>query len=260
MIFGKPYGSARITLVESEQPQADVMITEIGGTTGDIEGLPFLEAIRQFILERGPTNAIVMHVTLLPFIKAAGELKTKPSQQSVAKLREIGLQPQVLICRTEHALDDEIRAKLSTYCNVPLKAVVEMRDVEQRLGKPDPSEDTQAKQKQIIKRIDTLIEQVRQSGSSAGRLTIRFRRQQGNQPGQQGDQPGALAQGAGPMKAAKPTSQHSTAGGKGAWGHLPPELRQVMENTFKEEMLSSKQELISRYFLSVGEGKLKRDE
>ncbi len=119
----------RIRLVESEQPQADVMITEIGGTTGDIEGLPFLEAIRQFILERGPTNAIVMHVTLLPFIRAAGELKTKPSQQSVAKLREIGLQPQVLICRTEHALDDEIRAKLSTYCNVPLKAVVEMRDV-----------------------------------------------------------------------------------------------------------------------------------
>ncbi len=119
----------RIHLIESEQPQADVMITEIGGTTGDIEGLPFLEAIRQFILERGPTNAIVMHVTLLPFIKAAGELKTKPSQQSVAKLREIGLQPQVLVCRTEHALDDEIRAKLSTYCNVPLKAVIEMRDV-----------------------------------------------------------------------------------------------------------------------------------
>ena len=119
----------RILLVESEQTEADVMITEIGGTTGDIEGLPFLEAIRQFILERGPTNAIVMHVTLLPYIKAAGELKTKPSQQSVAKLREIGLQPQVLICRTEHALDDEIRAKLSTYCNVPLKAVIEMRDV-----------------------------------------------------------------------------------------------------------------------------------
>ncbi len=120
----------RIRLVESEQSDAHVLITEIGGTTGDIEGLPFLEAIRQFILERGPSNAMVMHVTLLPYIKAAGELKTKPSQQSVAKLREIGLQPQVLICRTEHALDDDIRAKLSTYCNVPLKAVIEMRDVE----------------------------------------------------------------------------------------------------------------------------------
>ena len=95
----------RIRLVEREQP-ADVLITEIGGTTGDIEGLPFLEAIRQFICWRSArATRIVMHVTLIPFIKAAGELKTKPSQQSVAKLREIGLQPQVLICRTEHELD-----------------------------------------------------------------------------------------------------------------------------------------------------------
>jgi hypothetical protein len=138
--------------------------------------------------------------------------------------------------------------------------IKEMRDVEQRLGKPDPSEDTQAKQKQIIKRIDTLIEQVRQSGSSAGRLTIR-RRQQGNQPGQQeGDQSGALARGAQPMKPAKPTSQHSTAGGKGVWGHLPEELRQVMDNSFKEEALTSKAELISRYFLSVGKGTPVREE
>ncbi|MBV9656662.1 MAG: CTP synthase [Verrucomicrobia bacterium] len=120
---------ARIRLIESEQPQADILITEIGGTTGDIEGLPFLEAIRQFMLEVGPENAIVVHVTLVPFIKAAGELKTKPSQQSVAKLREIGLQPQVLICRCEHPLDDEIRRKLSMYCNIAPRAVVEMRDV-----------------------------------------------------------------------------------------------------------------------------------
>ena len=80
---------------------ADVLITEIGGTTGDIEGLPFLEAIRQFILQVGHENAILLHVTLVPYIKAAGELKTKPTQQSVAKLREIGLQPEVLICRSE---------------------------------------------------------------------------------------------------------------------------------------------------------------
>jgi CTP synthase len=119
---------ARILLVEREQP-ADVLITEIGGTTGDIEGLPFLEALRQFTLEVGPQNAIVIHVTLIPFIKAAGELKTKPSQQSVARLREIGLQPQVLICRTEYPLDSDVRSKLSMYCNVPLGAVVEMRDV-----------------------------------------------------------------------------------------------------------------------------------
>ncbi len=118
----------RIRLIEREQP-ADVLITEIGGTTGDIEGLPFLEAIRQFILEVGPRNAIVMHVTLIPFIKAAGELKTKPSQQSVAKLREIGLQPQVLICRCEQSIDDDIRTKLSMFCNVPVGAVVEMKDV-----------------------------------------------------------------------------------------------------------------------------------
>ncbi len=119
---------ARIRLVEREQP-ADVLITEIGGTTGDIEGLPFLEAIRQFTLEVGPRNAIVIHVTLVPFIKAAGELKTKPSQQSVARLREIGLQAQVLICRTEQALDEDVRGKLSMYCNIPTGAVAEMRDV-----------------------------------------------------------------------------------------------------------------------------------
>jgi CTP synthase len=109
---------------------ADVLINEIGGTTGDIEGLPFLEAIRQFQLEVGPRNCLVMHVTLVPFIKAAGELKTKPTQQSVAKLREIGLQPQVLICRTEMALDEEVRQKLSLYCNVPVRAVIEAGDVE----------------------------------------------------------------------------------------------------------------------------------
>ncbi len=138
--------------------------------------------------------------------------------------------------------------------------IKEMRDVEKRLGKPDTSEDTQAKQKQIVKRIDTLIEQVRQSGASAGRLVLRRRNRQGDQPGQQeGDQTGALAQGAPPMKPAKPTSQHSTAGGKGAWGHLPPELRQIMENSFKEEALTSKTELISRYFTSVGKGKPIRD-
>jgi CTP synthase len=102
-----------------ERAGSDIVITEIGGTTGDIEGLPFLEAIRQFILEVGAENAIIMHVTLVPFIKAAGELKTKPTQQSVAKLREIGLQPQVLICRTEMPLDREVRQKLSLFCNVP---------------------------------------------------------------------------------------------------------------------------------------------
>ena len=113
----------------SDESQYDVVITEIGGTTGDIEGLPFLEAIRQFILEVGPQNVVDMHVTLIPFIKAAGELKTKPTQQSIAKLREIGLQPQVLLCRTEHPLDAEVRQKLSMFCNVSPQAVIEARDV-----------------------------------------------------------------------------------------------------------------------------------
>jgi CTP synthase len=114
----------------SDESKYDVVITEIGGTTGDIEGLPFLEAIRQFILEVGPQNVVNMHVTLVPYIKAAHELKTKPTQQSVAKLREIGLQPQVLICRTEKSLDQELRRKLSMFCSVSEKAVIEERDVE----------------------------------------------------------------------------------------------------------------------------------
>jgi CTP synthase len=114
----------------SDESKYDVVITEIGGTTGDIEGLPFLEAIRQFILEVGPQNVVNMHVTLVPYIKAAHELKTKPTQQSVAKLREIGLQPQVLICRTEKPLDQELRRKLSMFCSVSEKAVIEERDVE----------------------------------------------------------------------------------------------------------------------------------
>jgi CTP synthase len=113
----------------SDESKYDVVITEIGGTTGDIEGLPFLEAIRQFILEVGTQNVVNMHVTLVPYIKAAHELKTKPTQQSVAKLREIGLQPQVLICRTERMLDLDLRQKLSMFCSVAEKAVIEERDV-----------------------------------------------------------------------------------------------------------------------------------
>ncbi len=114
----------------SDEGKADVIITEIGGTTGDIEGLPFLEAIRQFILEAGSQNVVNMHVTLVPYIKAAGELKTKPTQQSIAKLREIGIQPQVLMCRTELPLDLETRQKLSMFCNVSPRAVIEARDVQ----------------------------------------------------------------------------------------------------------------------------------
>jgi len=114
----------------ADQSKADVIITEIGGTTGDIEGLPFLEAIREFALRVGYNNAIFLHVTYVPFIKAAGELKTKPTQQSVAKLREIGITPHILVCRCERPLGRDLREKISLFCNVPYEAVVEETDVE----------------------------------------------------------------------------------------------------------------------------------
>ena len=108
---------------------ADVIITEIGGTTGDIEGHLFLEALRQFSLEVGRNNVCFIHVTLLPFIAAAGEIKTKPTQQSVAKLREIGIQPDIIVCRTEHDLDEDNKAKIAMFCNVEAQNVVAFRDV-----------------------------------------------------------------------------------------------------------------------------------
>ena len=114
----------------AETSKADVIITEIGGTTGDIEGLPFVEAIREFALEAGIGNTCFIHVTYIPFIKAAGELKTKPTQQSVAKLREIGISPQVIVARCEKPLDKELRQKISMFCNVPLEAVIEAKDVD----------------------------------------------------------------------------------------------------------------------------------
>jgi CTP synthase len=107
----------------------NVLITEIGGTIGDIEGLPFTEAMRQFASEIGKANVLFIHMTLLPSLKAAGELKTKPTQQSVAKLREIGIQPDILICRTEQPITEEIRDKLSLFCSVPKEAVIEEMDV-----------------------------------------------------------------------------------------------------------------------------------
>ncbi len=108
----------------------DVLITEIGGTIGDIEGLPFLEAMRQHQLDVGRENVLFIHCTLIPYLAAAGELKTKPSQQSVAKLREIGIQPDILVCRCEKPISHDIRQKLSLFCSVPVKAVIEERDVE----------------------------------------------------------------------------------------------------------------------------------
>ena len=119
------------TRINSEMDESvDIIITELGGTIGDIEGLPFLEAMRQFALEKNHDDVIFLHCTLLPYLKAAGELKTKPSQQSVAKLREIGIQPDILVCRSEKPISNELRNKLSLFCNVPVKAVIEECDVE----------------------------------------------------------------------------------------------------------------------------------
>ncbi|MDQ3521604.1 MAG: CTP synthase [Gemmatimonadota bacterium] len=110
-------------------PKYDVVITEIGGTVGDIESLPFLEAIRQFRQEIGREHTLFVHLTLIPYIAAAGELKTKPTQHSVRELMEIGIQPDVLICRTEHPLSEEMRRKIALFTNVDVAAVIEARDV-----------------------------------------------------------------------------------------------------------------------------------
>ena len=117
-------------ILSNASADVDVLITEIGGVVGDIEGLPFLEALRQISQELGRENVLFIHVTLLPYLKASEELKSKPSQQSVAKLREIGIQPDILICRTEVPMDESIRRKLSLYCNVPTSAVIEELDVQ----------------------------------------------------------------------------------------------------------------------------------
>ncbi len=118
----------RIRLAAENGDDVDVVITEIGGTTGDIEGLPFLEAIRQFRLDMGKENCLYIHLTLITYIKAAQELKTKPTQHSVKGLREIGIQPDILLCRTEHPLNQEIKGKIALFCNVDEEAVIEARD------------------------------------------------------------------------------------------------------------------------------------
>src|SRR5438105_1155418 len=108
----------------------DVVITEIGGTVGDIEGMPYLEAIRQFALDVGKQNCLYIHLTLVPYLKAAGEAKTKPTQASVRELRAIGIQPDIVICRTERELGKEEAEKIALYSNVEPRAVIEERDKE----------------------------------------------------------------------------------------------------------------------------------
>lgn len=108
----------------------DVVIVEVGGTVGDIEGLPFLEAIRQFPLDIGKENCLYIHLTLVPYIKSANEIKTKPTQHSVARLREIGIQPEILLCRTEKPFSREAKRKIALFCNVTEEAIIQAIDVD----------------------------------------------------------------------------------------------------------------------------------
>ncbi len=122
----------RIIACGQQEEGVQVVIVEIGGTAGDIESLPFLEAIRQFRYER-PSDCINIHLTYVPFLKAAGEVKTKPTQHSVQMLRGIGIIPDLILCRCENALTDEIKAKISLFCNVPKDGVIDERDVEKSI-------------------------------------------------------------------------------------------------------------------------------
>jgi CTP synthase len=120
----------RARKVAEKNGDVDVVITEIGGTVGDIEGLPFLESIRQMGLENGHSNTLYIHLTLVPYVESAGEVKTKPTQHSVKELREIGIQPDILLCRTSRPLSKQIKDKIGLFCNVPSHAVIEAIDVE----------------------------------------------------------------------------------------------------------------------------------
>ena len=114
----------------AEESTADVVVVEVGGTVGDIEGLPFLEAIRQMRNEVGRDNVMYIHVTLLPHISATGEIKTKPTQHSVRELRSIGIQPDAIVCRSDHPVDEEIKSKISIHCDVSITGVVSLPNVE----------------------------------------------------------------------------------------------------------------------------------
>ena len=149
-------------IAKLDDEEVDVVITEIGGTVGDIESQPFLEAIRQFALDVGKENCLYIHLTLVPFLKAAGELKTKPTQHSVGQLRQIGIQPDILICRTERSLSADEQAKIALFCNVPTAAVIEEKDKDFSIYEVPLS--------LVDHQLDELI--VRRLGLKAGRLDL----------------------------------------------------------------------------------------
>ena len=117
----------RIQLISTEDSY-DIIITELGGTVGDIESYPFIEAVRQFRWDVGEKNSLVIHLTLLPFLSAAGELKTKPTQHSVKKLMESGVNADIIVCRTERSIGQDLRSKIALFCNVDINSVIESID------------------------------------------------------------------------------------------------------------------------------------
>jgi CTP synthase len=129
-------GHKRRMLLLGEEKKYDVVITELGGTVGDIESLPYVEAVRQLKWEMGTENCIVVHLTLIPYLNAAKELKTKPTQHSVKLMSENGLNPDILVCRTEHPLNDDIKRKVALFCNVTKDAVIEALDADTIYGVP----------------------------------------------------------------------------------------------------------------------------
>ncbi len=139
-------------LKEASKSKPDFLIAEVGGTVGDIEGLPFLEAIRQFKIEAGYGNALFIHVTLLPYLAVSGELKTKPSQHSVITLRSIGIQPDILVCRTQQAIPKTERKKLALFTNVTPEAVIECRDLKSIYEVPLALE-TEGLANEVLKRL-----------------------------------------------------------------------------------------------------------
>ena len=133
--------------------QYEIVITEIGGTVGDIESLPYIEAVRQFRYEHGRENVMVIHLTLIPYLSAAGELKTKPTQHSVKTLQSQGIQPDVLVCRTEHELSADQKKKIALFCNIEDDSVIESRDAETIYDVPLMMEDEKLDQV-VLKRLE----------------------------------------------------------------------------------------------------------
>jgi len=152
----------KAAIAKLDGDDVDVVISEIGGTVGDIESQPFLEAIRQFALDVGKEHCLYIHLTLVPYLKAADEQKTKPTQHSVGQLRQIGIQPDILICRTQRSLGQDARAKIALFCNVPVEAVIEERDKDFSIYEVPLS--------LVDHGLDTLI--VRRLGLKAGELDL----------------------------------------------------------------------------------------